>query len=481
MTPDAELLRRFVETDSEGAFAELVERHLNLVYSAAFRQVNGDAHLAQDVAQCVFVDLARKAGTLSGRAALTGWLYRSTHYAAAKAVRAERRRRVREQEAHLMSESASEPAGEPEWTRLRPVIDAAMQDLREIDREAILLRFFENRPVADIARSLGLTENAARMRLERALERLRSRLVRRGLATTSAALSLSFSANAIQVAPAGLAAAVSTGSLAAAAVVTGTAINLLKIMTATQLKIGIGALTTAGLMTAFVMGHRAQMDLRAQNGALLQQLDGANAQNYELSQQIAASGQRSFGNQSNELLRLRAEVTRLNRSLSQASNALAAAAQAARPLESTNPAAEQQEERKRDMRRAKDLVWAAFYDYPDRHPGQFATNWSQLAGAFDRAERNSLNPGDPMPDTVADFRELTNEFEFVYKGPLENLYNATNFHDIVVLREAQPVQLPDGQVGMIYGFADGHSTLMAQPPEGFAAWEQEHKYQPAGN
>ena len=97
MTPDSELLRRFAKTNSEDAFAELVKRHVNLVYSAALRQVNGDAHLAQDVAQTVFTDLARKAGSLSRRESLTGWLYTSAHFAAAKIARTENRRHDREE------------------------------------------------------------------------------------------------------------------------------------------------------------------------------------------------------------------------------------------------------------------------------------------------------------------------------------------------------------------------------------------------
>src|SRR5580658_11183634 len=98
MTPDCELLRQFARTNSGDAFAELVRRHLNLVYSAALRQVNGDAHLAQDVAQTVFADLARKADSLSRRESLTGWLYTSAHFAAAKMIRGETRRRDREEQ-----------------------------------------------------------------------------------------------------------------------------------------------------------------------------------------------------------------------------------------------------------------------------------------------------------------------------------------------------------------------------------------------
>src|SRR5208282_2742343 len=135
MTPDCELLRRYAETRSEAAFAELVQRHVNLVYSAALRQVNGDAHLAQDVAQMVFTDLARKADSLARRTTLTGWLYTSAHFAAAKIVRLESRRRNREEQ--FMREPTNEFVPEvgrvtpcaPDWEKLRPVLDQAMHEL----------------------------------------------------------------------------------------------------------------------------------------------------------------------------------------------------------------------------------------------------------------------------------------------------------------------------------------------------------------
>src|SRR5882724_4309843 len=158
MSDDAELLRRYAETGSEEAFAELVRRHLNLVYFAALRQVGGDAHRAQDVAQTVFTDLARKARSLTGRATLTGWLHTSTRFAATKLRRADSSRQQREQEATTMNALLSDPDPAAEWERLRPLIDDAIHDLDERDREAVLLRYFENRPFAEIGATLRLTD-----------------------------------------------------------------------------------------------------------------------------------------------------------------------------------------------------------------------------------------------------------------------------------------------------------------------------------
>ena len=278
MTPDSELLRRYAGTHSEAAFTELVRRHVNLVYSAALRQVNGDAHLAQDVAQTVFTDLARKAASLSRRATLTGWLYTSAHFAAAKIARTENRRRDREEK--FMREPIHEPAPEPDWEKLRPVLDQAMHELKEPDRDVILLRYFENRPFAEIGGQLGLNENTARMRVERALEKLRDILTKRGV-TTAATLASVISANAVQLAPAGLAATLASASLAGAG--TGTTFILLKLMTATKLKLGLGALVIAGAATALVVQHQAQIKLRAENESLQQQMARLQTENERLS------------------------------------------------------------------------------------------------------------------------------------------------------------------------------------------------------
>lgn len=304
MTPDSDLLARFARTNSEDAFAELVNRHVNLVYSAALRQVNGDAHLAQDVAQTVFADLARKAGPLSRRESLSGWLYTSAHFAAAKVVRGETRRRDREEK--FMREPLHETAPEADWEKLRPTLDDAMHELKETDREAILLRYFENRPFAEVGAKLGLNENAARMRVDRALDKLRDILSKRGL-TTATALTSVISANAVQLAPAGLAATLTTASIVSAG--TGT-LTLLKIMTATQLKLGLSALVVAGTATALVVQNQDKQHLRSENGLLRQQMVQLQSANENLSNRLAAAGdsKKLTNEQLNELLKLRGEV-----------------------------------------------------------------------------------------------------------------------------------------------------------------------------
>jgi len=150
MSTAADLLRRYAEENSEAAFAELVRTHLDLVYFAALRQVGGDAHRAQDVAQTVFTDLARKAASLTGRATLAGWLHTSTRFAAAKARRADFTRQQHEHAATTMNALLSNPDPAADWERLRPLIDDVIHELDERDREAVLLRYFENRPFAEI-------------------------------------------------------------------------------------------------------------------------------------------------------------------------------------------------------------------------------------------------------------------------------------------------------------------------------------------
>jgi len=246
MLNDAELLRAYADEKSESAFGELVRRHVNLVYSIALRQCGGDAHLAEDVAQKVFTDLARKAGQLSGYAVLGGWLYRSAQFAASDVVRAERRRRAREQEASAMQNllSSNPAAGDADWQKLAPVLDQAIGELAAPDRDAVVLRFFEGRPFAEIGATLRLTEDAARMRVERALDKLRAALGRRGITSTSAALATALANQAAVQIPAGLAATLTSVALTGAGASVGPIgflFGLSKLKTAAAFAVVLGA------------------------------------------------------------------------------------------------------------------------------------------------------------------------------------------------------------------------------------------------
>lgn len=221
MSDDSELLGRYVEQNSEQAFAELVNRHLGLVYHAALRQTHGNAHRAQDVAQTVFVDLARKAKSLRHRPVLAGWLYTSARYAAAKLARSEQRRQAREEGAHLMNELSSDSSSSADWNRVRGVIDDALHALSERDREAVLLRFFEGKPFAEIGAQLAVSEDAARVRVDRALDKLRTLLSRRGVTSTSIVLATLLSNEAMASAPPGLAVKITGTALAGAAATAG--------------------------------------------------------------------------------------------------------------------------------------------------------------------------------------------------------------------------------------------------------------------
>lgn len=288
MPTDAELLRRYADANDEDAFRELVQRQVNLVYSVALRQVGGDAHLAQDVGQRVFTDLARKARVLSDRATLGGWLYRSTHFAASDVVRAERARHAREQEAQAMNELSDDPALRADWDKLRPVLDEAIGELGERERDAVVLRFLEARPFAEIGAALRVSEDAARMRVERALEKLRAALTRRGVTSTTAALGLALANQAGATAPAGLAASLSSAALAGAGGGGGGA--LLIFFTMSKIKTGIVAVVALAGLATVVVEARANRELRAELGALRNgggDIDGLQRENRQLNAALA--------------------------------------------------------------------------------------------------------------------------------------------------------------------------------------------------
>lgn len=248
-TDDATLLRAFASEGSQAAFTELVRRYLPIVFHAALRQCGGDRHRAEDVAQIVFADLARQADRLAERPALVGWLHTSTRYAAIQVVRAESRRQTREQEAYVMNEPNDSEAPATDWAKAAPLIDDALHLLGERDRAAVLLRFFQGCSFAEIGARLAMREDAARMRVARALEKLRAALARRGLVSTSAALSAALAGQVSASVPAGLVAKVSAAALAQVAVGGGVAAGGWFVW-ASSVKIAAGV--SAGLIVGYL-------------------------------------------------------------------------------------------------------------------------------------------------------------------------------------------------------------------------------------
>lgn len=226
---DYSLLRAYVDGGSEAAFTELVGRYVGMVHASALRQT-GRSDLAEDVVQAVFILLARKATTFDPQVLLGGWLFRSVRFAANDLLKAERRRQFRETVAYTMKEQAdkvTELAGPGKtdsdlWTQVAPEIDGCLGQLGETDRMAILLRFFEDKSFPEVGAALRLSEEAARKRVNRALEKLQSLLQRRGLTASALGLGTLLSAQAAgsvstAAAPVGLGTKVASVALAAKA------------------------------------------------------------------------------------------------------------------------------------------------------------------------------------------------------------------------------------------------------------------------
>jgi RNA polymerase sigma factor (sigma-70 family) len=301
MTSDLDLLRQFARENSQDAFTEIVRRHLDLVYSAALRQVRSP-QLAEEIAQSVFADLARDAGKLKPDTILTAWLYSVTRRTAIDAIRKESRRQLREQIAVEMNDIN---ATANNWTQIEPMLDDAMAALDETDRSAILLRYFENKSLREVGQTLGTSDDAAQKRVSRAVERLKEFFSKRNVMTGASGLAVLISANAVQSAPIGLALTITNASLAAA----GTTLTFMKIATVTKLKLAFGAIVVAGVVTVFVVQQQNQTKLRGENESLQQQIVQLQTNYTALSNHIAVIGEANklSEKQFNELLKLRGE------------------------------------------------------------------------------------------------------------------------------------------------------------------------------
>ena len=324
---DSQLLRAYAEDRSETAFAELMRRHLDLVYSAARRMVC-DSHLAQDVTQGVFLALAKSASGLTARPVLSGWLHRTAQNIAAQTVRTSVRRQAREQEAATMNLLLSTETGSS-WQHLAPELDAALGALSEPDRDALLLRYFERKSAREMALTLGISDDAAQKRVNRAVDRLRECLAERGVTLGASGLVVLLSANAIEAAPAGLAAAISTAVALAGNTLTHAAtFTAVKTIAMTTFQ---KTLFTATLAIVAGMGiyqaHQAST-LKSQNrtlreqqlasAELIKQLQSERTRTADLLAGLQAGLEKPTGDNT-ELLRLRGEVTRLRNASSKSS------------------------------------------------------------------------------------------------------------------------------------------------------------------
>lgn len=267
-----------------------------------------DAQLAEDVAQQVFALLAQKAARLGSAVILPGWLYRTTSFVAARTLRAEHRRQEREHTATIQMNEASSPSP---WNEIEPLLDRAMTELNETDRDAVVLRFFQNKSLHEVGVALGTNEDAAQKRLSRAMEKMRVFFMRHGKSVTTGTLTTALATGAIQSAPATLAASISVLALSG---VTTTGTSALSLMSTAALKATIAATTClAAAVAVFLQQHRIA-ELRVANEALQAQLQKAEAASVKQASRLQAANSQPENEArqiQSELLRLRGEVSQL--------------------------------------------------------------------------------------------------------------------------------------------------------------------------
>jgi RNA polymerase sigma factor (sigma-70 family) len=476
MAPDNELLDRWLKSHSDEDFTELVRRHLALVHSAALRVVNGDRHLAEDVTQTVFADLARKARSLRDRPSLAGWLHQSARRAAMGQVRGEVRRRQREQETHSMPTDSSADA--PAWSDLQPVIDDAVGDLSAKDREALLLRFFENRSHREIGELLGLNDNAARMRVERALDKVRRLLAKRGVTSSTSGLAAALLAHA-SLGTASLTAAQITATAVTASAAVGSGFTLLHLMTATQLKTGLAVTAlVAGLTVPIVLQHHAIADLKSGNASLaarLPRIAELEAENSKLRRQVVDRAElETLRLEHGELLNLRSDAAALkqeNLLLAQKSASLSNRLEAKLREEEENAALEKEKEVSiAKMGYGKMLSFAAII-HAQAHGGSLPASMADLRHTLE-TEKKAAGASKNLAEIEKDQGIKPDQFELVLTGDWKLVKNPA---EAILFRELQPWKTRAGKWARAYAFVDGHSEVVTRDkPEEFETFELQH-------
>ena len=465
---DLRLVEEFVKNDSQPAFAAIVERYIDFVYSAALRQVNGDSGLAADVTQGVFTDLARKAPLMRKDVLLAAWLHRATRLTALSALRARQRRIVREREAVRMREMERESEN-VDWNSISAVIDKALDELNERDREAVLLRYFQSQSFRDMSSTLRISEDAARMRVERALEKLRALLGKEGIASTGAALSAALTGQSALSAPAGLSLLVTQ---TAPSLVVNSALTSLTIMATTKLKLGIAAAISAGAIAIATREHFSKRELESELARLDAQTRSAPVNRSAVPDSATDFTERDelarLRAQQMELLRLRGEVGVLRKAKEEAEH------QVAKVREQKEEKAEEPVDPEQEAYKTVAIArmnyargWGvAFMMFAEENGGMMPKTFAHAAKHY--------------PEEWASVMSAFDEgrFEIVFDGSLKDLSEPAK---TIVVREKDPFSNPKRRgFARTYLFADGHTEIHSAPDGNFENWERERLVAPAG-
>lgn len=459
---DLQLLTRYTRHRAEDAFAEVVRRHLDLVHSAAVRQVRS-TQLAEEVAQSVFTDLARQAHQLPSGTVLAAWLYQVTRRTAIDVVRREAARRLREQVATEMNTMNATSA---DWTAIEPLLDEAMHALDDTDRTAVLLRYFETKSLREVGETLGTSDDAAQKRVSRAVERLREFFGKRGVTIGASGLVVVMSAHAVQAAPLGLFLTISSAALTGTTIATTATAAVGKAIAMTTLQKTLIATTLVAAVGAGIYETHEALKLRSQGRTVDPQLSKLTEQltrerDDAVNRVMALQGENQrLSLNTAELLRLRGEVGALRRQ----TNELAKLREEKIKLPQISPEEAQAPSEIMELVRAKQFyisTWLeAFFAYAKAHQGQCPETFQQAAPF--------------LPPNVYLIIRTADQFEILYHGSLDTIKD----QDIIVFREKALWQHIGGKWGRLYGIADGNAQYCSSSDKtatgSFDEYEKEH-------